>query len=189
MTGPAGRQRLTERDIENVMGKGGPRRDELVIGLLGLQGLRPRQVEWLRLGDVNVREGLLHVTRPQVSDPLAWPRPEGSTHAFYLASALERALRGYVRYDRSAPREPHEPLLFSKPGSARAITPEQVNHVVRKVSREVRGWLGFEFTVADLRWSCACNLVERGVPLDDVTDALGHENESVTRRFIERGFE
>lgn len=159
----------------------GPRRDGLVIGLLGLQGLRPRQVSALRSGDLDLPGETLWVSR---QGGAADGRDEVDLHP-----DLARALRTYLRHDRNAPRQPRDPLLSRRPGDGAPITPEQVNHVVRKVSRETRELVGADFTVADLRWSCARNLFGRGVPLDTLAEFLGAPGPASVRRFLERGFE
>ena len=177
---PARRNRLQEPQILEIMNACGPRRDELVIGLLGLQGLRPRQVSALRFGDLDLQGETLRVPRQDISDG----RDEVDVHP-----DLARALKTYSRRDRNAPQRPGDPLLPRRPGDGVPITPEQVNHVVRKVSRETREQVGTDFTVADLRWSCAKNLHERGVPLETLAEFLGVPSPGSVQRFLERGFE
>lgn len=175
-----GRTRLTERQILGIMDRCGPRRDELVIGFLGLQGLRPRQVTRLRLADLDLREPALRLTTDDEQTPAA---------VVDMHPELRRVLANYLRYDRNAPRRDDEPVLTERPGETRPITPEQVNHVVRKVSREQKADLGVEFTVADLRWSFAMNLHEQGIDLAIIAELLGHSGPDATRRFLERGFD
>lgn len=189
MTQPSGRIRLTRNQIIAVMEACGPRRDELVIGLLGLQGLRPRQVSWLLLGDFDVEGLTLSLVHGERTEPMSWPRqPELATRV-RLDPDLAKAVHSYLRFDRNAPRQEQDPLLTQRPGENRPITPSQVNHVVRKVSREVRGELGCEFTVADLRWSCAQNLLDQGHSLEEIARLLSHENPRSVQKFMERGFE
>ncbi|AFZ67504.1 site-specific integrase [Deinococcus peraridilitoris] len=187
MTHPSGRTRLTRSQIIAVMEACGPRRDELVIGLLGLQGLRPRQVSWLLYGDFDFERQTLTLIASN-AEPHAWPRSAGQATSVPLDPDLAKAVHSYARYDRNAPRRPQDPLLSQHPGENRPITPEQVNHVVRKVSRERRAELGTEFTVADLRWSCAQNLLDESWPLEDIATLLGHTSRSV-QKFLERGFD
>lgn len=189
MTRPQGRLRLTETQILDVMNRCEPRREQLVVGLLGLQGLRPRQVGWLLAGDVDLDAPALTLVTPEASDPWGWPRDPAWSVTADLHPELTRTLRVYLRYDRNAPRAPNDPLLTARPGQNRPITPEIVNHVVRKVSREAREVVGAEFTVADLRWSCAVNLQEAGVDEAWLSRLLGHDGVAQTRRFIERGFD
>ncbi len=177
---PSQRNRLQEPQILEIMHACGPRRDGLVIGLLGLQGLRPRQVSALRAGDLDLPGETLRVLRQGTAD--GWDEVD-------LHPDLARALKAYLRHDRNAPRQPGDPLLPRRPGEQAPITPEQVNHVVRKVSRETRELAGTEFTVADLRWSCAKNLHERGVPLETLAEFLGAPSPANVQRFLERGFE
>lgn len=178
MPDASARTRLTERQILGIMDRCGPRRDELVIGFLGLQGLRPREVARLRLADLDLREPALRLHRDGETPEVVDLHPE-----------LRQVLSNYLRYDRNAPRRDEDPVLAERPGETRPITPEQVNHVVRKVSREQKADLGVEFTVADLRWSCATNLHEQGVDLAVVAELLGHSGPEATRRFLERGFD
>ena len=178
MPDASGRTRLTERQILGIMDRCGPRRDELVIGFLGLQGLRPRQVSRLRLADLDLREPALRLDRDGETPDVVDLHPE-----------LRRVLANYLRHDRNAPRRDEEPVLPERPGGSQPITPEQVNHVVRKVSREQKADLGIEFTVADLRWSFAMNLHEQGIDLAIIAELLGHSGPDATRRFLERGFD
>ncbi|WP_045234423.1 hypothetical protein, partial [Deinococcus pimensis] len=103
------RIRLTERLILEVMDRCGPRRDELVVGLVGLQGLRPRQLGRLRGGDVDLRGERLVLVRPDADDVL--PRRAGDVDEVDLHPHLTRVLRGYLRHDRNAPRGAADALL------------------------------------------------------------------------------
>lgn len=189
MPDPLNRTRLSEHDLLDLMRACELRRDELVIGLIGLQGLRPRQLSWLLAGDVDLAEDTLTLVHADAPDPRRWPRAASEGDVVPLDPDVARALDGYFRRDRNAPRASADPVLTARPGVNTPITPDQVNHVVRKVSRAARGLLGKTFTVADLRWSCAKNLHERGVSPEEIAVRLGMPSGSAALRFLERGFE
>lgn len=62
------------------------------------------------------------------------------------------------------------------------VIPHTIGQIVKAISDEV----GVEFTAHDMRRSFAGILVDRGVPLQDVSAALRHANLGTTQRYLEQ---
>ena len=142
-------------------------RDQAILMLLALYGLRRGEVAGLQLADLDWAGEQLHVTRPKQRLSQRYP----------LLPVVGEAILRYLRNVR--PRCGHRTLFLTldapiRPLSAASITPIAHSHLNR---------LGLTLSPRGahcLRHACASHLLSAGFTLKQIGDHLGHRNANST---------
>lgn len=139
------------------------RRDRAILWLLVAYGLRPGEVEKLRLNDIDWRRDVLRVRRSKTGRPLTLP----------LTHDVGEAILAYIRDGRPKTSCREIFVRVNAPYTAirNRIGRGVVTHYLRKAGIESRRSGAYL-----IRHSFAVNLLRRGEPLKTITDLLGHKN-------------
>ena len=149
---------LNTPDTDTPMGK----RDRAIMMLLALLGLRAGEVAALKLDHVYWREGRLTVPRAKASRQRSLPLP----------SEAARALADYLQHGR--PKTQTRALFLRCRAPIMPLSPNAVTHLVRHNTRRA-GITGTLHTGSHvLRHSLATLLINKGVPVKQISDILGH---------------
>jgi type 1 fimbriae regulatory protein FimE len=163
------REHLTPEEVGKLLaaarrtGRNGGR-DEALVLMAFRHGLRVSELVALRWDQVELKTGLLHVTRRKNGTP--------STHT--LQGDELRVLRA-LRRDW-----PDTPYLFASERGA-AMTDSNVRKLIARLGREVR--LGFPVHPHQLRHACGYALVKAGHDTRRIQLWLGHKNIAHTVRY------
>ncbi|MEW5795608.1 MAG: tyrosine-type recombinase/integrase [Candidatus Zixiibacteriota bacterium] len=144
-------------------------RDYLMIALLYVTGVRREELSRIRLGDIDMRQGLIRVIGKGNKERVV---PIGDTTTADLKVYL--AKRGQFVDERG----PHATELFLN----RLGQPLTVRSVDRLVKQFGRGE-GLDFTPHTLRHSFATHLMENGADLMLIKEILGHASLSTTQKY------
>lgn len=126
-------------------------------------GLRVGELVRLRLGDLDVQRGLLHVRRGK-----------GGRDRYTVLS--RRALEAVAVYQAAFPSET---WLFPGPNPARHYTTRSVQKIVRRAAE--RAGIRKRVSVHTLRHSFATHLLEGGTDLRYIQELLGHQSSRTTQ--------
>jgi site-specific recombinase XerD len=144
-------------------------RHRLILGLLYGCGLRSHELCNLRLEDVDLNRGLLHVREGKGRKDRYLP----------LGSMLVRGIKSYIDHEgpvdylfNGKSRTPH----FS------ALTPRGVNWAVREARRLSRQKK--KITAHSFRHTYATHLLEMGLDIVQVKDLLGHAHLQTTILYL-----
>jgi site-specific recombinase XerD len=140
-------------------------RDLALIMVLLHTGLRVSEVSNLRLSDVKIseRKGSLTVRRGKGSKYRLVP----------LNADVRMALSAYIS---RRPKVDHEYVFVGKRGER--LKPWGIQYLINKYAYDARLE---NVTPHTLRHTCGKNLIDAGVPLDQVATLLGHKNLNTTR--------
>lgn len=144
------------------------RRDYAVLVVLLRLGLRGGEVAALRLEDIDWREGQVVV------------RGKGSRHErLPLPVDVGEAIVGYLRRGRCA-TTPRREVFVTATAPVRALSREAVSGIVRRAC--VRAGVA-EVGTHRLRHTAACAMVNAGVPLPEIGQALRQRNLTTTNGY------
>jgi len=140
-------------------------RDLALVMVLLHAGLRVSEVSDLRLSDVKIgeRKGSLTVRRGKGSKYRLVP----------LNADVRMALSAYIS---RRPKVDHEYMFVGKRGER--LKPWGIQYLINKYAYDARLE---NVTPHTLRHTCGKNLIDVGVPLDQVATILGHKNLNTTR--------
>ncbi len=165
------REHLTDPEIESLMsaakktGRHGHRDATLI--LLGYRhGLRVSELVSLRWEQVDLKQGLLHVTRAKNGTPATHP----------LRGPEIRALRR-LRRDH-----PDSPYVFASERKGPLTTPA-IRKMVKRAGEVAK--LGIDVHPHMLRHSCGYYLANKGADTRAIQAYLGHRSISNTVRYTE----
>jgi integrase len=146
-------------------------RDRAILALYVSTGARPAELLGLRAGQVDYGEQLVAVTRkgsralqwlPATPDALVWLRLYQRTLPAHLVQGNQPAWWTL--------RRPWRPLTYD---------------AMRAVLRRANQQLGTNWTLHDLRHTCAVRLAsDPGMPLVDIQVLLGHAHLTSTQRYL-----
>ncbi len=152
-------QYLTEQEVERLFSVIRDPRDLAMFRVAYHRGLRAREIGLLQLADFDPR-----------SDRLTVRRLKGSRGGQYHLTKNEvKAIRAWLRIRGGAPG-PLFPSRVGKPIS------QQMLDVLMKRYGEAAGIPPEKRHVHVLKHSAATHLLNRGEPIEDVQDHLGHVN-------------
>jgi integrase len=167
-------RRLTTEEEKALLEKANGNLRALIIAALDT-GMRRGELLSLRFGDVDLERGAIHVRAENAKSKRGRSIP--------IATARLKAVLEWLRLDSSGNPKPDDAPVFS---TARG-----------KPLKDFRdAWIDARETTAgkdlrfhDLRGEYASRLVEKGVPLSQVRDLLGHASIVTTERYDRQRFE
>jgi site-specific recombinase XerD len=158
-------------DRATALGK----RDYAMLLLAARYGLRSSDIRKLRLEDIHWREQRIVLIQSKTQQPLELP----------LLADVDHALAEYLRHGRPScsareifVRHVHPIAPFGNHNSHWAVMARAMRRA-GITTREPRR--GFHL----LRHSLATHLLGRGVPIDVISDVLGHSSVETTRRYAQ----
>jgi integrase/recombinase XerD len=156
---------LAEPDISRPRGL----RDRALLEVLYATGVRVGELQQVAYGDVNLREGTMHLRTTKSGQPRVVPLGRHATH--WLQRYLDEVRPRMVRC------RPFEPALFVVRGG-RALRSHMVRHAIGQYAQLA----GISKTVSPhlLRHSCATHLLRAGADLRAIQELLGHSRLSST---------
>lgn len=140
---------------------------KVVAITLANTGLRISELVNLKLGDVDLRKGIIYVIKGKGSKDRKIP----------INKKLKKVLRDYKNNIRDSDTDNF--FATKKSGS---ISPQYVNKILKEASRDL-GWEDL-VTAHILRHSFASNLIREGVSVAVLQKLLGHADLRVTSRYI-----
>jgi len=141
-----------------------------LVGVMLFAGLRRTEVLRLRVEDVQLEDGTMHVLRGK-------GRYGGKPRTAYMLPELLPILRAYAGERRKSNYHPPE-FFASGPGSGLSYTQ------FRRIMRILRDGSGVRFTPHSLRHSYITLLVRNRVPLHAVQAFAGHADLETTQRYV-----
>jgi type 1 fimbriae regulatory protein FimE len=165
------REHLTPQEVEKLINAAGRigrygHRDATLIVLAYRHGLRVSELVALRWDQIDLEQGLLHVSRVKNGVP--------STHP--LRGPELRALRRLRREQGISPS-----VLTSERGSA--MTDSSVRKIIARAGEQAQ--LGFPVHPHMLRHACGFKLANEGHDTRAIQHYLGHRNIQHTVRYTE----
>lgn len=161
---------LTEAEWDALLRSIESPRDRAIFTVVYKRGLRAGEVKLLQLSDYNARDERLNVTRLKGSKG-------GSYH---LTSAEVRALRPWLKIRGNEPG----PLFPSRKG--KGISQQQLDKLIKRYGAKA-GIPREKCHMHSLKHSCGTHLLNRGEPLDEIQDHLGHRNPQNTAIYADFG--
>ncbi len=163
------REHLTDTEIDSLMsaarktGRHGHRDATLI--LLGYRhGLRVSELVALRWEQIDLKQGLLHVTRAKNGTPATHP----------LRGPELRALRKVAR------EYPDSPYVFASERKG-PLTPTAVRKIVKRAGKAAN--IGIDIHPHMLRHSCGYYLANKGADTRAIQAYLGHRSISNTVQY------
>lgn len=177
---------LTADELDRLLAQFNGHRLEAFWRTLAGCGLRPAEALGLRWSDVDLDNGVVHVTQAlvwrdgaPVVAPLKTARSKRSLGAPAPVIAALKAHRKTQAAERLALRWPTEwqDLVFlSEDG-----TPLDRSNVRRMLNAAAKTAKVGHVRIYDLRHTCASLMADAGVRLEDIADYLGHEGTNMAR--------
>jgi type 1 fimbriae regulatory protein FimB len=150
---------LSEEEIRRLFSAIRDPRDTAMFRLAYHRGLRASEIGLLDVSDYRQQSDRLYVRR----------RKGSSSGEFHLTKNEVRALRAWLRVRGTAPG----PLFLSREGNG--ISRQMLDVLIKKYGAAA-GIPAERRHMHVLKHSCGTHLLERGEPLEDVQDHLGHVN-------------
>ena len=144
-------------------------RDYLMIALLYVTGIRREELAAIKLGDIDMRQGLIRVIGKGNKERVV---PVGET--------TMADLRAYLSRRKEFVESRHIPvmsLFLNRQGGSLSV--RSVDRLVKKFGRGE----GLDFTPHTLRHSFATHLMENGADLMLIKEILGHASLSTTQKY------
>jgi len=144
-------------------------RDYMMIALLYVTGVRREELAGIRLGDIDLRQGLIRVIGKGKKERIV---PIGDTTLAELKQYLEK--REAAAEDMGVAATA---LFLNRRGAALSV--RSVDRLAKKFGRAA----GLDFTPHTLRHSFATHLMENGADLMLIKEILGHASLSTTQKY------
>lgn len=143
-------------------------RDRAIIMLLAVYGFRRSEVVQLQLKDIDWQEKTITALRSKGRRSQIYP----------LTTEVEAAIKRYINEAR--PKIKHCNLFLSIRAPIKPITPASISNLTRYhfINSNIKT---SHYGPHSLRHACASNLVNKGLPLNEVGHHLGHKNLDSTR--------
>lgn len=147
--------------------KGGSLRDQAICGLMLHAGLRVSEVCNLNRSDLqlNERSGWVTVRQGKGNKQRRVP----------LNVTIRRILEAYLK------TLPNDQVALFASERAKRITPRGVQYLVDRYAYDAHLE---DVTPHTLRHTCCKNLIDQGVPIEQVAALMGHSSLDVTRRYV-----
>ncbi len=161
-----------ERDGAELLDAANPVVRQLIVAALDT-GMRKGELLALRFGDIDWKEQLIHVRAENAKSKKARAIPIETTRL--------RTLLEYLRIDGQQQEKPADAFVFTR-GDKAALKSFRTawERTQKKTKLE-------DVRFHDLRSEYASRLVEKGIPLSQVRDLLGHCSIVVTERYDRHG--
>lgn len=143
-------------------------RDQSVLLLLAVYGLRSGEVRRLRLDDIDWQQDRIRVVRSKSLRVEALP----------LMPSVGNAIARYLRHGR--PKSQSRTLFLTVRAPYRALSGGAVHNIVRRYYSIV-GFPAKGYGPQGLRHACARHLMEAGLSFKEAGDLLGHRSPDSTR--------
>jgi site-specific recombinase XerD len=157
---------LSEGEVKSLFAFSRDLRDKAILSLLYHAGLRIGEAARLLIADIDMRQGLLTITKSKT----------GRQRQVPVNSRAREILRAYIEQER--PFRDTGALLQGLSGDLGAHGIEfNLKAVVKRSGIEKRVYAHL------LRHSIASHLLQRGMPLEQVSLFLGHTSLESTRRY------
>jgi len=139
-------------------------RDRALLLTMADTGARVSEVAALKWGDVDPQTGVVHILR-------------GKGRRARSVVVGVRTRRALLKYRRTVPHEPEDPLWVGQTG---ALGREGIRHVLRRLSRNT----GIRVSCHDFRRFFATASLRAGMNPIHVQSLLGHTSLEMTRRYL-----
>jgi len=167
------RRRLSADEEERLLQAGNNTVRALVVGALET-GMRRGELLSLRFGDVDFDRHVIHIRPENAKSKKGREVP--------IATTRLRTLLEWLRIDAEGKRKPPEAAVFSNEVA------EPIKHFHTAWYAALRRAKITDLRFHDLRGEFASRLVEKGVPLSQVRDLLGHSSIVTTERYDRQTF-
>lgn len=157
-----------QADTQSVLGY----RDRVCMELLYGCAMRRREVTSLNMADINLKDQLIHIRKGKGQKDRMVPVNE--TAMQYLGH--------YIHYIR--------PKLQSKPTEALIVSENGTRLHYAAMSERLRQYIcrckfKKKITMHSFRHTCATHLIQRGMPVRQVQELLGHKQLDTTIRYLQ----
>ena len=151
----------------------------LMIRTQASTGLRVGELVHLRMQDVNLSEGKIHVCYHDADNYTdRWhPKTESGIRMVKIPSSLSKELSRFLKEEKRK----HGYLFISNKGSC--FYEESVTGFINKYAKIVKS-IGHNIGSHTLRRTYASWLVYDGVPIGDVSKSLGHKSIQITMQYL-----
>lgn len=142
-------------------------------------GLRVGELVHLRMQDVNVIEGKIHVCYHYEDNYTGhWhPKTESGIRVVTIPSSLSKELKRFLKEDKRK----HGYLFVSNKGSC--FYEESVTGFINKYAKNTKS-IGHNIGSHTLRRTYASWLVYDNIPIGDVSKSLGHKSIQITMQYL-----
>lgn len=168
------REALNQVELENLRMACESPRELAIIETLYSTGCRVSELAGLKKADVNWREKTVQLFG------------KGRKHRVsFLNAKAEVALRAYLdsRTDQS------EALFVSSRRPFGGLGKDAIEKIVRTLAQRASGNIGKHITPHVLRHTTATNALRSGMPIEDISRLLGHENIETTMIYAHASLE
>ena len=161
------------------------KREEVIIQLQLLHGLRISEALAIRWSDIDLQNGEIHVSRQVSSTPKKYRTGTSYESDNYLTEThtkTEHSNRHVPLHDKTrellslTPEDERIGLVFATAKS----TPMSASNYTRRIFRPSMKSLGFEFKTHDLRKMYGSFLYDQGVNIVTLSRWMGHSSPSIT---------
>ncbi len=147
-------------------------RDKAMLELLYATGIRVTELIELKLSDINIQVGVLHMRDEKKGDRIIPIYPQAV-----------KAIRNYILQVREVViSNPEEERLFTNM-NGQPLTRQGFWKIVKQYAASAK--INKDITPHTLRHSFAAHLLENGAPLSDIQEMLGHSDISSTQIYAQ----
>lgn len=161
---------VNEGELRNMLYVCKSPKERVIVGLLGLQGLRPGELVKLKVSDVDSPRSILRVPTPKTGG--AWEVP--------LHPQAAEFVRAYVQYERPQQEEPW--LLLTPHGKHHSENVQSLNRMVKSIAK--RAGITKRVTSYALRHAYASIMASRGLSLPYLQRLLRHKSFKTSLRYL-----
>ncbi|MEQ4958828.1 tyrosine-type DNA invertase [Enterobacter hormaechei] len=167
------RKHLTQSEVESLLEtakqSGNPERDYCLVYMSFIHGFRVSEVRHLRLSDLDLNEGCLHIHRLK----------QGFSTNHPLLKAEIRAIRAWMKVRNVMDGAESDWLFLSRQGGP--LSRQRIYNLIQGLGE--RAGLSLCSHPHMLRHACGFALADRGIDTRLIQDYLGHRNIRHTVRY------
>lgn len=149
-------------------------RNVFLIDLIRYTGARPCEIIGIKVQDITKKNGMTILA-------IQGRKQKGRIRYYSFCEYLQDSYEAYMEV-RGTYRKNEEKLLISMSRHEMGLTLEGIKYLFNRISKE----LGFRITPYSFRRYVATHLYEQDMPLQKISDYLGHHRVTTTLRYIER---
>jgi integrase/recombinase XerD len=157
-------------DMGTVLGY----RDRICMELLYATGMRRRELTGLDVSDINLKEQLIYIRKGKGQKDRMVPVNDTATQ--YLSHYIN-----YIRPKMMTRKKKPEALILNERGTClhyQAMGDRLRKHIKTAVLKK-------HITLHSFRHTCATHLIQRGMPVRQVQELLGHKQLDTTIRYLQ----